>query len=259
MSGREEASAVRLESVAVRLGGRMIFQDLTAEIPAGEFVAIMGPNGAGKSTLLRALLGLQPIAAGRIAIDGHAPGRGAARVGYVPQWRHLDADAPVTVRDLVALGIDGDRWGIRVRGRAEVRRRVDTVLAQVGAGAYASAPAGRLSGGEQQRALLAQALVNGPRLLLLDEPLSNLDLQGQREVVDLVAGIARRLGVTVLMVVHDVNPLLPVLDRVLYLAGGSGVMGSVDEVIRSDVLTRLYRSPVEVFHADGRIFVAAMR
>ena len=255
---RISSGVVSLKDVRVALGGRVILDGITAEIRAGEFVAVLGSNGAGKSTLLRVLLGLQPVTSGTVVIDGRPPGRGSSFVGYAPQGRLLDRDLPVRGWDLVALGLDGHRWGLPLFGQAAKDRRVAAAVEAVGASAYAGAPVGHLSGGEQQRLLLAQAVLNDPKLLLLDEPLASLDLHHQQEMVALIAHLSRERGASVLLVAHDVNPLLPVVDRVLYLAHGRAVLGSVDEVIRPDVLSRLYGSPVEVFRAGGRIFVAAL-
>jgi zinc/manganese transport system ATP-binding protein len=255
---RAGTALVSLEHVSVVLGGRPILDDVNAELRAGEFVAVLGPNGAGKSTLLRVLLGLQPVSSGEVRIAGEPPGRGSALVGYAPQGRLLDRDLPVRGRDLVALGLDGHRWGLPLFGQAAKEQRISRVIAAVGADSYAGAPVGHLSGGEQQRLLLAQAMLNDPELLLLDEPLASLDLHHQQEMVVLIARLSRERGATVLLVAHDVNPLLPVLDRVIYIANRHAVLGSVDDVIRSDVLSGLFGSPVEVFRADGRIFVAAL-
>jgi zinc/manganese transport system ATP-binding protein len=249
---------VALSGVSVTLGGRLLFSDLNAEIHAGEFVAVLGPNGAGKSTLLRMLLGLQPSSGGTVLVNGDPPGRGSPIVGYAPQGRLLDRDLPVRGHDLVALGADGHRWGIPLFHQKDKQRRVSEAIEAVGAGAYAGAPVGHLSGGEQQRLLLAQAILNDPKLLLLDEPLASLDLHHQREMVSLIAQLSRERGSAVLFVAHDVNPLLSVIDRVLYIANGRAVMGTVDEVIQSDVLSELYGSAVTVFRTDGRIFVAAL-
>lgn len=249
---------VRLDDLGVTVGGRTLFSGVNAEIQPGEFVAVLGPNGAGKSTLLRVLLGLQAATEGRVLIAGTPPGRGSSLVGYVPQGRLLDRDLPIRGRDLVALGYDGHRWGLPIGRSRQKQQLVSEVIDAVGAGSYAYAPVGHLSGGEQQRLLLAQAILCSPKLLLLDEPLASLDLRNQRDMVTEIADLSRERGVTVLLVAHDVNPLLHVLDRVLYIAGGKAVLGTVNEIIQPDVLSKLYGSPVQVFRTEGRIFVAAL-
>jgi zinc/manganese transport system ATP-binding protein len=246
--------ALTLDHVSIRLGDRTVLSNVSLSVNRGEFIGIIGANGAGKSTLLRAILGLQQPAEGHVEVLGRPVRRGNSRVGYVPQKQLLDPDLPLRGRDLVALGIDGHRWGIPLPSR-ERRRRVDEALQQVGAGEYADAPVGRLSGGEQQRLLIAQALLADPQLLLLDEPLANLDLRRAADIVHLVARIGRDAGVAVLLVAHDVNPLLGVMDRVLYLAEGRAAVGTVDEVVRGEVLSRLYGYPVDVLRVRGRILV----
>jgi zinc/manganese transport system ATP-binding protein len=246
-----------VERVSVRLAGRPVLDDVTFAIAAGEFTGLIGSNGAGKTTLLRAILGLRTGAvSGRVLVDGAPRSRRRPQIGYVPQRVALDPDVPLRARDLVGLGLDGHRLGV-ARPSAARRARIDEMLAAVGALGFADARVGELSGGEQQRVLIAHALIARPRLLLLDEPLANLDLRSVGEVVALVAGIARDQGLAVLISAHEINPLLPVMDRLVYLAGGHAVHGRVAEVVRADVLTRLYGHPVDVLRVRGRMLVVA--
>jgi zinc/manganese transport system ATP-binding protein len=252
-------SAVAFDEAEVRLGGRTIWRDVTVEVPRGELVAVMGPNGAGKSTLVKAILGLVPLAAGRAAVLGGEPGETNDRIGYLPQRRTFDETTRIRGVDLVRLGLDGSRWGLPLprsaRSSAETRR-VAEIIELVGAGEYAKAPIGRLSGGEQQRILIAQALVRDPELLLLDEPLDSLDLPNQAAVAALVQRICHEREVAVLLVTHDVNPILGYVDRVVYFAGGSAVAGRPREVISAETLSGLYGVPIEVLQAsDGRLVV----
>jgi zinc/manganese transport system ATP-binding protein len=257
MSAR--APAVRFQDAAVRIGSRTILRDVTLEVGRGEFVAVLGPNGAGKSTLVKAILGLLPLAAGRASVLGRPPGEANGHIGYLPQRRNFDSGTRIRGVDLVRLGLDGARWGVPLPGLASGRRaaaRVAEVVDLVGASAYATQPIGELSGGEQQRLLIAQALVRRPELLLLDEPLDSLDLANQGSVAALVRRICRQENVAVLLVAHDVNPILGFLDRVVYVAGGSAVEGRPAEVITSATLSRLFGVPIEVLHAsDGRLVV----
>ncbi len=257
----QSADIVAFQDVAAQLGKRIIWRHATFQIVPGEFVAILGPNGAGKSTLLRLLLGLLRPGEGSVSVLGRAPRRGNAAIGYVPQRRLLDADLPVRGRDLVMLGLDGLRWGFSLPGntRRQKQARVAEVLEAVEATAYADRPIGQLSGGEQQRLFLAQALVGKPRLLLLDEPLASLDLRSQVGIARLVARLAREQGFTVLLVTHDVNPVLPVVDRVLYVARGKVAIGTLDEIITTQKLSSLYDAPVEVVRDSlGRVFVVGL-
>jgi zinc/manganese transport system ATP-binding protein len=255
------SAAIRLSDAGVAHGRRFIWRHADLEVQPGEFTVVLGPNGAGKTTLLRVLLGLHPLSEGTVEVLGGPPRRGRHAVGYVPQRRTLDSDLTVRGRDLVALGVDGNRWGIPLSSASARRKRalVESALEAVGATGYAGRPVGRLSGGEQQRLLLAQALVTEPRLLLLDEPLASLDIRSQGVITALVAGLARERGITVVLVAHDVNPLVSFLDRVVYVAGGAMVSGRPDEVITTETLSALYDYPVEVIRdSRGRIVVVGL-
>ncbi len=247
-------TAILLSQVSLALGGRTILSAVEIAVAEGEFIGVLGPNGAGKTTLLRAILGLVPAASGTIRVFGQPVSRGNAAVGYMPQSRAAASGARLSGRDFVASAVDGQLWGLPLSGR-DRRREVARVLALVGASDLARRPLAELSGGERQRLLLAQALLGRPRLLLLDEPLISLDPHHQRGVVELVRGVQQELGLTVLFSAHELNPLLGVLDRVLYLGGGHAALGPVEEVITGPVLSRLYGSPIDVVHVNGRVFV----
>jgi len=243
-----------LENVSIRLGGRTILEDINMTVNEGEFIVVLGPNGAGKSTLLKLLLGLLKPATGMVRVLGKPSRRGNDAIGYAPQYRALEADLALRARDVVGFGLDGHRWGTGLPG-AKRQSIIDKALQEVDALDFADAPVGQLSGGEQQRLLIAQALLTNPRLLLLDEPLANLDISHEQEIVALVARICRARNVAVMLVSHDVNPLLPVADRVIYMAHGHSAIGTPEEVITGPTLTQLYGSPVEVVQALGRVFV----
>jgi zinc/manganese transport system ATP-binding protein len=251
-------AVVEVRGAATVFAGRRVWSGVDATVAAGEFVAILGPNGVGKSTLLKAILGLVPLAEGAIRLLGRPPGGGRRAVGYLPQRRSFDPALRVRGLDVVRLGQDGHRWGLPLPGAGgrDARARVRELVDLVGAAAYVRRPIGRLSGGEQQRLLIAQALGHRPRLLLLDEPLDSLDLPNQAAVAALISGICRAEGVAVMIVAHDVNPILPYLDRVIYLGPGGAVDGTPAEVITAPTLSRLYRTPVEVLStSDGRLVV----
>jgi zinc/manganese transport system ATP-binding protein len=254
---------IELSGATVRLGRKRIFSDVELHVGAGQLVAVLGPNGAGKSTLMRVILGLVGLEAGSVTVLGRSPAQTRGAIGYLPQRSGFDSSTRIRGVDLVRLGLDGARWGLpipvtkaaRERHRAE-SARVEEVIALVGATGYAHRPIGELSGGEQQRLLIAGALVREPRLLILDEPLDSLDLPNQAAVAALLRRICTTQHVSVLLVAHDVNPLLGYLDQVIYMAGGRAMSGPVRDVITSDTLSDLYGTTIEVLRThDGRLVV----
>jgi zinc/manganese transport system ATP-binding protein len=250
------ADVLTVAGVSVSLSGRQILDSVSFAVGAGEFTGLIGPNGAGKTTLIRVILGLQRTSAGTVSVAGQPHARRNPPVGYVPQKVLLDPDMPMRARDLVALGADGHRFGVPMPSRAR-RDAVAEMLHAVDADRFADARVGNLSGGEQQRVLIAQALISRPKLLVLDEPLANLDLRSSQEIISLLARIAREQQVAVLLSAHEMNPLLPVLDRIVYMAAGRAASGSTAEVIRDDVLSALYGHHVDVLRVHGRILVVA--
>jgi zinc/manganese transport system ATP-binding protein len=247
---------VRLEGVDVVVGDRQILQSVSFALRTGEFTGLIGANGAGKTTILRVILGLQRPTSGKVLIDGtDRPPRNRS-IGYVPQKVLLDPDMPLRARDLVALGIDGHRFGMPLRS-AKHAGLVDQMLRAVNATSFADARVGQLSGGEQQRILIAHALVSRPHLLLLDEPLANLDIRSGQEIVELLDTIATEQEVAILLSAHEMNPLLPVMDRIVYVAEGRAASGTTDEVVRPEILGRLYGHHVDVLKVHGRILVVA--
>ena len=248
---------LRVEDVEVALGGRRVLDGVSFEVPAGQFTGLIGSNGAGKTTLLRVILGLQRTQGGRVLVEG-AEGSASRRnaIGYVPQKTLLDSDVPLRARDLVALGIDGNRLGLPLPSRRR-RSMVDEMLRAVDAEHFAESRVGTLSGGELQRVLIAHALISRPRLLLLDEPLANLDPASAHDIVVLLHTLVEEHGVAVLLSAHEMNALIPVMDRIVYLAGGHAASGSVEEVVRPEVLSALYGHPVEVLNVHDRLIVVA--
>jgi len=247
-------TAIACDRVSLALGGRTVLADVSLEVAEGEFVGVLGPNGSGKTTLMRAILGVIPAAAGSIRVFDTAVRRGNPMIGYAPQVRSPVAHSRLRGWDFVASVVDGHRWGLPWHGTAD-RKDIDRALALVGAASLAQRPISELSGGERQRLLIAQALVGAPKLLLLDEPLISLDPPRQQAMIDMVRDIAHELTLTVLFSAHEINPLLGALDRVLYLGNTHAALGSVDEVITSPVLSRLYGADIEVIRLRGRIFV----
>ncbi|MFV0372472.1 metal ABC transporter ATP-binding protein [Microbacterium sp.] len=245
---------LHIRGAALRRGGRELWSGLDLEVAPGELIAVLGPSGSGKTTLLRAVLGLEHLSEGAISVLGEpVHRRGNRRVGYLPQARPLTSETAMRGRDLVALGVDGHRFGLPIPRRGE-RAKIDRLLDEVGASSYADKPIGVLSGGEQQRLRVGQALADDPRLLLCDEPLTSLDLANQQAVVRLIDG-HRKTGAGVLLVTHDINPVLGMVDRILYIAGGRFTLGAPKDVLTSPVLTDLYGAPVFVLSAGERLVV----
>jgi zinc/manganese transport system ATP-binding protein len=257
MSEQAEQELLRLEGIGVRLGGREILRDVSFSVKPGEFTGLIGPNGAGKTTLLKVILGLQAPTLGRVLLNGRTrQRRGGRLIGYVPQKLAIDPDVPLRARDVVALGIDGHKLGFPLPS-ASRRELVNEALRATGAEAYADARVGELSGGEQQRVMIAHAVISKPRLLLLDEPLANLDLRSEQGIVAVLARLAKEQGIAVLISAHDMNPLMRDTDKIVYVAAGRVAAGRTDDVIRTEVLSRLYGSHVEVLRVHGRVLVVA--
>jgi zinc/manganese transport system ATP-binding protein len=255
----DPAAAIVARGLSASYGTGPVWSGANFSIPSGSFTAILGPNGGGKSTLIRMILGQMSPAAGSLEVLGHPPHRGNPQIGYIPQGSSFDPELSLRGLDFVGLGIDGHRWGIRLAGRTRAARAVGGAIRAVGGADYADRPLGRLSGGEQQRLLLAQALVGNPRLLLLDEPLSHLDMRNQGTIVQLISEVARERQLTILLIAHDVNPLLRHIDRVLYVAHGKVAMGKPADIITSESLSEIYSSPVEVLtDSRGRVFVVGL-
>lgn len=247
-------AVLSLRDATLSFGARTLWSGLDLDVAPGEFVAVLGPNGSGKTSFLKSVLGAQHLTSGEMRFLDEPVRRGARRIGYIPQQKLITASTPVRARDLVGFGVTGHRWGLPLSRRAE-RARVDELLEAVGATAYADAPVAALSGGEQQRLRVAQALASDPRLLLCDEPLLSLDLAHQRVVSELIDRHRRDTDAAVVFVTHDVNPVLDMVDRVLYLVGGRFRIGTPDEVLDSEVLSSLYGTPVDVVRVRGRIVV----
>jgi zinc/manganese transport system ATP-binding protein len=253
------APAIRADRLEVRYRDKVVWRNASFEVQPGEFVAVIGPNGAGKTTLFRMLLGLLWPSNGNLRVFASTPHRGNPRIGYVPQRHAIDRETHLACENLVRLAYPGTNWGPgfpptpwgpRLRLRPE-REAAAKALHDVGASELAGKPLGVLSGGELQRIFLAEALVGNPEMLLLDEPLSNLDLRRSRELVEVIHGLVLSRGVTTLLVAHDINPLIKCLDKVIYLANGRVATGKPDEVLTSESLTALYGVRVEVLR-DSR-------
>lgn len=250
--------ALTFDDVSVVRGGRLIWSEGTFSVPAGGIVAVIGPNGSGKTTLLEVVLGLVPIASGHVKVFGEKPGEDNDSIGYVPQNYAVNAGDAVRARDAVLLGLTGCRWAFG-RASADERRRAEEALEAVDAADFAHIRLSRLSGGQRQRVALAEALVSRPRMLVLDEPLAALDLRSQREIVGLLGRLNRDYSVTILVVAHDLNPLLSVLSGAIYLLDGHPHFDVLSEVVDVDLLSHLYGTQIEIAHTpQGELYMRGL-
>jgi zinc/manganese transport system ATP-binding protein len=240
-----QSAIVTAENLSAGYPGNTLWRDANFAIGKGEFVAIIGPNGAGKTTLFRLLLGLQKPLGGSVKLFGSEPKRGSPRIGYVPQQHVVDEESHIESLELVRLGLSGKKWGFSLFSNDDTVAALNA-LAGVGGTELAHRPLAELSGGELQRIFLAEAIVSNPELLLLDEPLSNLDMRRERDLLRLVHGVVKSRGVAALLIAHNINPLLPYLDKIIYIANGKVASGKPEEVFTSKTLSELYDTEVEV-------------
>jgi zinc/manganese transport system ATP-binding protein len=248
-------AALEFDNVSVERAGRTVWSESSFRVDSGCFVAIIGPNGSGKTTLLQVILGLLPVASGSVAVYGRRPGAANDEIGYVPQNYDANANEAIRARDAVLLGLTGRRWGFG-RTTAADRDRVEEALGWVDATDIADRRLSDLSGGQRQRIALASALVARPKMLILDEPLASLDLRNQHEIVAVLARLKRELGVTILVVLHDLNPMLAVLDSAIYLLDGHAHHAALDQVVDSQLLTHMYGTKIQVAHTlQGELYM----
>lgn len=251
-------TALAFDDVSVERGGRLLWSAATFEVPAGGIIAVIGANGAGKSTLLQAILGLIPVASGHVRVFGKRPGEGNHMIGYLPQNYALRSDHAIRAADAVMLGLNGYRWAFGHRTAAQ-RHRVEEALQSMRATEFADKRLSQLSGGQRQRVAIAEALVAQPKLLMLDEPLASLDLRSQREIVELLRRLHRDRDVTILVVAHDLNPVLNLLDSAIYLLDGHARYATVNSVLDDALLSRIYGTPIEVANcAHGELYIRSV-
>jgi zinc/manganese transport system ATP-binding protein len=252
-----QSDIITANNLSANYGSRLIWQHADFAVAPGEFVALLGPNGAGKTTLIHMLLGLLKPGQGELKVFGHEPAKGNPRIGYVPQRHPVDSDVRIEAVEFVRLGISGMRWGIGLPKAARAERQLALeALDMVDASSLAFRPLGELSGGELQRIFLAQALVGKPELLLLDEPLANLDIRRETQLIQLVSTVAKTHRIAVVLIAHDINPLLPVTDRIMYVVNGRIATGKVNEIITTKSLSELYGAQIEVLRdSRGRVAV----
>lgn len=244
---------IQITNASLRLGNKTLWSKLNLTVKPGEFIAILGPNGAGKSSLLNILLGLIPANSGDIKVLCTSPKKARQKIGYVPQQKSFDTDITATGRDFVSLGADGTKWFWRPRP-SDTIAKVQQVLSEVGATRYADRPLGKMSGGEQQRIRIGQAIASDPQLLFCDEPLLALDLASQASISKLIND-QRQKGTAVLFVTHEVNPILPMVDRILYIVDGKWAIGTPNEILTREKLSQLYGTHIDVVRVHNNIII----
>ena len=254
MDQRDKGSVITTQNLSLGYDNIPLVTNVTVNINRGEFIGILGPNGSGKSTFLRVVLGLIKPLSGQIRVLNEKPRCGNTKIGYMPQMRNQSSIAHLTSRALLEAVCDGLSYGLPFLSKAK-KREIQKALEIVEATPYADRPFQQLSGGERQRIYLAQALLGQPSILLLDEPLSNLDPKYQDVFMVLLKDIQKNLDVTILFTAHDPNPLLHIMNRVLFFANGKAVIGATDEVITSSTLSTIYGTPIEVMRLKNKIFV----
>ena len=254
MTPKPSQPVLEITDATLAFGEKTLWSGLSLSVQPEEFIAVIGSNGSGKTSLLKAILGDEQLAAGNINLAGQSISRGSARIGYIPQHRTSDFNTPMRARDLLRLGLEGHRFGLPWPTRS-AKAKINHVLDCIDGHDLADQPVSNLSGGQLQRFRVGQAVIGSPDLILADEPLSALDLHQQSSVAALLDEERREHKSAVLFVTHDVNPILSMVDRVLYLANGKFRIGAPDEVLRSDVLSELYGTPVDVVRNQGRIVV----
>lgn len=248
---------ISAQKLSAGYGHRVIWKDANFSIKKGEFIGLLGANGAGKTTLFKILLGIEEPISGKLHLFGSTPKKGNSHIGYVPQRTFIDSETKIDAIEYVRLGINGTKFGFS--GAKETKREYEeslNALKLVDAENLAYRPLSELSGGEAQRIFLAQALVSKPDLLLLDEPLANLDIRRETQLISLISKIVKVQNISVMLIAHDINPLLPVVDRIIYIANGRVASGKPNEIITSKKLSELYNAPIEVLRGSkGRLAV----
>ncbi len=244
---------IKLHNVTCNIGKRLLWENLDITINHGEFIAILGPNGSGKTSLLKVILDQFPEMSGEIEYCEENRVLGKPLIGYIPQQKPFDPTVPLTGRDLVNLGLSGNRYGF-IKSQIN-NERVNQILERMNCADYADKPIGTLSGGEQQRLRAAQSMVNQPDLLLCDEPLLSLDIPSQQNLAAQIHEYSQETGAAVLFVTHEINPILPYVSKVLYLANGKWLFDKPEKIFKSRVLSKLYGSKIEVIELNDRLLI----
>jgi manganese/iron transport system ATP-binding protein len=249
-----DAPILEASHVTVRYDGRAALQDVSFRLSSGERVAVVGPNGAGKSTLFKVIAGVLPPLEGEVRVAGHCPGVHIC-IAYVPQRSEVDWTFPVTVADVVMMGRAG-RMGLLRRPGREDRERVRQCLEGVGMSELADRQIGELSGGQQQRMFIARALAQEAELMLMDEPLTGLDVPAQEDIFR-VMGTLRQRQVTVMVATHDLNLAAERFDRVMLLNRRLLGIGQPDDVFTTEHLQAAYGGHLRMVQTEEGTMVVS--
>jgi ABC-type cobalamin/Fe3+-siderophores transport system ATPase subunit len=255
---------IDIRDITVSYRENVALKHISLEICEGELLAVAGPNGAGKTTLLTAINGLGRLLNGKVSVFGIQMGRGSAtkirkEIGYVPQMFNIDFRMPLLVKEAVMLGRFG-KIGLFRRISLKDKRIVDEVVDLVGIGDLLDRPIGHLSGGEQKKVAIARALAQEPRILLLDEPISSLDINAQAGILELVERIHHQKGLTTIVVMHHLNLLPKNCSRMVLLKDARVIFnGPLEEALQEVTLSKLYGCPVEVSKNGYGVIVRAKK
>jgi zinc transport system ATP-binding protein len=245
--------AIEINNLSARLNGREVLTDITLSLEEGRFLGIVGPNGGGKTTLLRVILGLIKQTTGEIKIFGEPPSivlKTGKIFGYLPQKLKVSPDFPIRVIDVVMMGRYG-RIGLLRWPSEEDRKKAIEYLSVMGIEDLRNAPYGELSGGQQQRASIARALAGEPKILVLDEPNTGIDVIGQSDFYHLLKGLQKRFNITILMASHDIGTIPAYIDEIACLNNTLHYHGNPVGALNETVLTELYGKNVDILrHTD---------
>ncbi len=246
-------SIICFDHVTLGFPGVIALEDISLDIVEGEFVGVIGPNGSGKTTLCRAVLGLMSPLRGALRVFDCACDElrchHRARIGYLPQKGTIERHFPVTVLETVMMGRYG-ALGLFKRPSKRDRDIALEALSHVGMESHRNTALGQLSGGQQQRVFIARALAQQPQILLLDEPTTGLDITTQHSVVELIQQLHKELGLTILLITHDINMIRSRVDRLVLLKTKLFAFGAPREVLKPEILSQVYGKDLVITEKD---------
>lgn len=245
--------AVDIHNLTVRLNSREVLNNITLSLDEGRFLGVVGPNGGGKTTLLRAILGLIKPTSGEIRIFGKTPEdvlKTGSIFGYLPQTSKVSPDFPVRVIDVVMMGRYGKVGMLRWPGEKDRKKAIE-YISMMGIEELKNVLFGDLSGGQQQRASIARALAGEPKILILDEPNTGIDVIGQEDFYHLLKGLQKKIPITIIMASHDIGAITSYVDEIACLNYTFHYQGSPLGVLNETVLSDLYGKNVDlIMHTD---------